>query len=78
MRINRYTGKVNIKKGEEKMKRFLTVAVLTGLMFLSLGTDSYAGEIDLLLQKLVDKGVLTPGEAQQVKSETKEEIRKEI
>ncbi|MFA4990150.1 MAG: putative porin [Candidatus Omnitrophota bacterium] len=60
------------------MKRFLTVAVLTGFMFLSLGTASYAGEIDLLLQKLVDKGVLTPGEAQQVKTETKEDIRKEI
>ncbi len=60
------------------MKRLLTAAALTGFMFLSLGTFSYAGEIDLLLQKLVDKGILTPGEAQQVKTETKEEIRKEI
>jgi hypothetical protein len=39
---------------------------------------SYAGEIDLLLQKLVDKGVLTGAEAQQVKIETQEQVKKEI
>ncbi|MFA5276339.1 MAG: putative porin, partial [Candidatus Omnitrophota bacterium] len=39
---------------------------------------SYAGEVDILLQKLVEKGVLTPGEAQQVGTETKEQVKQEI
>ncbi len=39
---------------------------------------SFAGEIDLLLQKLVEKGVLTAGEASEIAVETKEEIKKEI
>lgn len=39
---------------------------------------SFAGEIDILVQKLVEKGVLTPGEAQQIVTETKEEVKKEI
>ena len=60
------------------MKRFLAVLAVSGFAVLCLAVSSYAGEIDLLLQKLVDKGVLTPGEAQQVKTETKEGIRKEI
>ncbi|MFA5362840.1 MAG: putative porin [Candidatus Omnitrophota bacterium] len=36
---------------------------------------AYAGEIDILLQKLVEKGVLTAGEAQQIGTETKEQIK---
>jgi hypothetical protein len=64
--------------GGKKMKKLLAAVIAAGFMALcSMGT-SYAGEIDLLLQKLVDKGVLTAGEAQQVKTETKENIRKEI
>jgi len=39
---------------------------------------AFAGEIDLLVQKLVEKGVLTPGEAQQIVTETREEVKKEI
>jgi len=39
---------------------------------------SYAGEVDILLQKLVEKGVLTAGEAQEIKVETQEEVKKEI
>ena len=58
----------------------LFIAVLLGIFCLaSLGIKaSYAGEIDLLLQKLVDKGVLTGAEAQQVKLETQEKVKKEI
>ncbi|MFH0754482.1 MAG: putative porin [Candidatus Omnitrophota bacterium] len=36
-----------------------------------------AGEVDLLIQKLVDKGVLSPGEGQEILVETKEEIKKQ-
>ncbi len=61
------------------MKRLL-IAVLLGIFCLmSAGVQVlYAGEIDLLLQKLVEKGVLTGAEAQQVKLETQEKVKKEI
>lgn len=39
---------------------------------------SFAGEIDILVQKLVEKGVLDYGEAQEILTETKEEIRTEL
>jgi len=59
------------------MRKFVAAILLVGLVIICM-RSSFASEIDLLLQKLVEKGVLTPGEAQQVKTETKEEIRKEI
>ena len=51
------------------------IGLIIGLLTVSV---SYAGEIDLLLEKLVDKGVLTGAEAQQVKYETQEKVKKEI
>ncbi|MDD5585066.1 MAG: putative porin [Candidatus Omnitrophica bacterium] len=57
------------------VKRKVFVSFLS-LVFLS--NIAFAGEIDILLQKLVDKGVLTPGEAQQIGTETKEQVKKEI
>ncbi|MFA5096672.1 MAG: putative porin, partial [Candidatus Omnitrophota bacterium] len=60
------------------MKKILAVAAAAGFLALCLISSSYAGEIDILLQKLVDKGVLTAGEAQQVKIETQEQVKKEV
>jgi hypothetical protein len=61
------------------MRKLLTVLLLTGFIGFSLGMhSSYAGEIDILLQKLVEKGVLTAGEAQQIGTETKEQVKSEI
>ncbi|MDD5465813.1 MAG: putative porin [Candidatus Omnitrophica bacterium] len=61
------------------MKRLLIAVLLGTFCLMSAGVRvSYAGEIDLLLQKLVDKGVLTGAEAQQVKLETQEQVKKEI
>jgi hypothetical protein len=37
---------------------------------------SYAGEIDLLVDKLVEKGILSAGEAKVILTETKEQMRK--
>ena len=55
------------------MKKQLEVMFLVWLAAAGLWvSSSCAGEIDILLQKLVDKGVLTPGEAQQIGAETKE------
>jgi len=58
-------------------KKFLA-AVMAGIILLAGAGVSSAGEIDLLLQKLVDKGVLTAGEAQALKTETQEKTKQEI
>jgi hypothetical protein len=61
------------------MKKLLVTALLGIFCLMSTGIQaSYAGEIDLLLEKLVEKGVLTGAEAQQVKIETQEQVKKEI
>ena len=61
------------------MRKLLAAVLLLGFIGLCLGAHpSYAGEIDILLQKLVEKGVLTPGEAQQIGTETKEQVKAEI
>jgi hypothetical protein len=38
----------------------------------------YAGEIDILLDKLVEKGVLSQAEALKIKTETQEQVRTEV
>jgi polyhydroxyalkanoate synthesis regulator phasin len=64
---------VTIRKGGSKMRKLVTVIVLAGFIALGIGVcSSYADEIDILLQKLVEKGVLIPSEAQQIGTETKE------
>ncbi len=61
------------------MKKLLIAVLLGTFCLMSAGIQaSYAGEIDLLLKKLVEKGVLTGAEAQQVKIETQEQVKKEI
>ncbi|HAN05530.1 MAG TPA: hypothetical protein DCQ25_09880, partial [Elusimicrobia bacterium] len=37
-----------------------------------------AGELDLLLDRLVEKNVIDPGEAQEIRIGTQEEVKKEI
>jgi len=61
------------------MKKLLTVFAAAVIIGLCVGiSSSYAGEIDILLQKLVEKGVLTAGEAQQIGTETKEQVKADI
>lgn len=61
------------------MRKSLAIFVLVGFIGTCLGIrPSYAGEVDVLLQKLVEKGILTGAEAQQVKIETQEQVKKEI
>jgi polyhydroxyalkanoate synthesis regulator phasin len=57
------------------MKKSIIICLLA---LFSAASCSYASDMDILVQKLVDKGVLTPGEGQQILTETKEEIRKEM
>ncbi|MBF0215908.1 MAG: putative porin [Candidatus Omnitrophica bacterium] len=60
-------------------RRCLALLVLIGFVVAGAGIGpAYAGEMDILLQKLVEKGVLTAGEAQEIKVETQEQVKKEI
>ena len=56
----------------------LALAILVGISSRILISTAQAGEIDILVEKLVEKGILTHGEAQQILTETKEEVRKEL
>lgn len=58
------------------MKKLLVLLILAGFVIFGAIKSSYAGE--LLLQKLVEKGILTEAEAQQVKAETQEQLKKEV
>ncbi len=59
------------------MRRFLTGILLTGFISLASGLSlSYASEVDALVQKLIDKGVINASEAQEIRTETNEEIAK--
>ncbi|MDD5644661.1 MAG: putative porin [bacterium] len=59
------------------MKKLLFV-VAVALSVLTGTAAVKAGEIDLLVDKLVEKGILTRGEAQQIITETQEEVRREV
>jgi hypothetical protein len=61
------------------MKKFLLLLLIgtcLGMCFHI--ARSEAGELDLLLDKLIQKGVITPGEAQEIKTETQEQVKREI
>ncbi len=53
-------------------KTFLALFLLAAAM------PARAGELDMLLDRLVDKNVLDPGEAQVIRVGTQEEVKKEI
>lgn len=63
------------------MKLVAKICLVTMLVFSSFAvvpTPSHAVEVEILVQKLVEKGVISPGDAQQVLTETKEEVRKQL
>lgn len=51
---------------------------LFALLLLAAALPARAGELDMLLDRLVDKNVLEPGEAQEIRIGTQEEVKKEI
>ncbi|MCF7916883.1 MAG: putative porin, partial [Candidatus Omnitrophica bacterium] len=61
------------------MKKFpkFMLALAFALSFFFFANLVFAGEVDVLVEKLVEKGILTKAEAQQVVTEAKEEARKE-
>lgn len=60
------------------MQRMIAVFISMVVLFGASVSISSAGEVDVLIDKLVEKGVLTPVEAQIILDETKQEVAKEI
>ena len=59
------------------MKKFLSIVFAASMFYMGMGAAAaFAGETDALLQKLVDKNILTSAEAQQIRTETNEEVAK--
>ncbi|MEI7904343.1 MAG: hypothetical protein WCI43_02895 [Candidatus Firestonebacteria bacterium] len=52
--------------------------VVVAVAVLCITGISFAGETDLLIQKLLEKNVLDAGEAQQIMAETKDEVSKNL
>jgi hypothetical protein len=57
------------------MKRLVLLLGVIGMV--ALAGRPYAGEMDVLLGKLVDKGILTASEAQEIRTETNDEVAKQ-
>lgn len=60
------------------MKRILLAVVLGTLFLLTANQSAQAGEVDILVQKLVEKNVLSPAEAQIILDETKLQVSKDL
>lgn len=61
------------------MKRILAIfSVVCCTILFACVPQASAGELDVLLEKLVDKGVLTPIEATIIKDETKQAVTEEV
>ncbi|MDD3375350.1 MAG: putative porin [Candidatus Omnitrophica bacterium] len=60
------------------MKKFFLALFLGAIVFGACSSSSSAGEIDILVNKLVQKNILTPMEAEIILDETKQEVAKEI
>ena len=59
-----------------RKKLFLLIAAASIICLLS--AKAYAGEVDVLINKLVEKGVLSPSEAQIVLDDTKLKVSKDL
>ena len=58
--------------------KFYKITALILACMIAMSGSASAGEVDILVRKLVEKGILTAGEAQQIMTETKEEARTQI
>ncbi|HAU89235.1 MAG TPA: hypothetical protein DCW72_03070, partial [Elusimicrobia bacterium] len=54
------------------------IQLMLAVLLLSAAMPARAGELDLLLDRLVEKNVIDPGEAQEIRIGTQEEVKKEI
>ena len=56
----------------------LAVLILSSIFLLAGKVPAEAGEMDVLVNKLVEKGVLSPSEAQIITDDTKVQVAKEL
>jgi hypothetical protein len=54
------------------------IQLMLSVLFLAAAAPARAGELDMLLDRLVEKNVIDPGEAQEIRIGTQEEVKKEI
>jgi polyhydroxyalkanoate synthesis regulator phasin len=59
-------------------KLIFVCLMLVAMIGLSMPQHAQSAEIDILVRKLVEKGVLSPGDAQQILNETKEEAKVQL
>jgi|GEM_PF-975540 len=69
---------MNIKERNGKMKKMLFFLIAAASTICLLSAQAYAGEVDVLINKLVEKGVLSPSEAQIVMDDTKLKVSKDL
>ncbi len=60
------------------MKRILLAVILGAFLLLIANQSAQAGEMDVLVNKLVEKGVLSPAEGQIILDETKVQVSKDL
>ncbi len=60
------------------MRKIILGVVLIGLFILCAGKPAQAGEIDVLVNRLVQKGILTPADAQIIIDETKLQVSTDL
>lgn len=60
------------------MKKLVLALFIGALVFMVVGAPVQAGEVDVLLDKLVEKGLLSPIEASIIKDETKQQVSAEL
>ena len=60
------------------MKRTMIGIILLSIFMLGVGRAAHAGEMDVLVNKLVEKGVLTPAEAQIIVEDTRLQVSKDL
>ncbi|MFH1854386.1 MAG: putative porin [Candidatus Omnitrophota bacterium] len=60
------------------MKRVYVILISAAFLMMITGKALFAGEVDVLVDKLVEKGILSPVEAQIILDETKQEVAKDL
>ena len=59
------------------MKKYLIILYMVTALMLGTAAAARAGEVDVLVEKLVEKGILSPAEGDKILRETKEEVTKQ-
>lgn len=78
LKVNGLRILYNKERKDGTMKKILTLFMLISSIICLSGSIAHAGEVDVLINKLVEKGVLSPSEAQIVMDDTKLRVSKDL